>query len=315
MSKISVVIPAYNSEKTIAATVSSVLDQTFADLEVIVINDGSTDKTLDIVEEFTDPRVQCFSYENGGLPTARNRGISHATGEYISFLDSDDLWTKDKLSKQLDVLTSSASIGAVYSWTYNMFDIMYGYPKNIAKAAPVFYQGNVYSELLIYNFLGHGSNLLMKRSVLDEVGHFDPDFKVAEDWEFYLRIARRWDFGLVPEYQIFYRKTSTSMSSDMDGYCKRMLHAIDQIYTSVPDEYQYKKDESILNWNMYLSEKSLEFPNSARNFRLALEYLAVVAKAQPSFIVSKRFGSQLKRLVKYWFRPAARYIRAMNSGD
>src|SRR3712207_5841233 len=97
MSLISVIVPAYKGEKTIQKTIESVLNQTFTDFELIVINDGSQDATLDVVSSIQDSRLKLFSYPNAGISTTRNRGIYHAVGEYISFIDADDLWTPDKL--------------------------------------------------------------------------------------------------------------------------------------------------------------------------------------------------------------------------
>ena len=95
MSTVSIVIPVYNGAKTIARTLESILKQTYQDLEIIVINDGSKDNTLEVVAGFEDPRIKVCSYPNGGLPVARNRGIDNATGEFISFVDAGDLWSQD----------------------------------------------------------------------------------------------------------------------------------------------------------------------------------------------------------------------------
>ena len=104
MPKISVVVPAYNSQNTICETITSVLQQSFSDFELIVINDGSTDRTLELLSDVKDARLKVYSYPNGGLPAARNRGIIRATGEFLSFIDADDLWTSDKLELQLQAL-------------------------------------------------------------------------------------------------------------------------------------------------------------------------------------------------------------------
>ena len=120
MPTISIVIPAYNAERTILETIKSVQKQTFSDFEIIVINDGSTDRTLELVLSVEEPRLKIFSYQNGGVSVARNRGISHATGEFIAFLDADDLWTSDKLELQLAGLKQHPEAGIAYSWTYNM---------------------------------------------------------------------------------------------------------------------------------------------------------------------------------------------------
>lgn len=104
MPTISVIVPAYNAENTILETIGSVQQQTFSDFELIVINDGSNDRTLELLNSLTDSRLKIFSYENAGVGVARNRGISHATGKFIAFLDADDLWTPDKLELQLATL-------------------------------------------------------------------------------------------------------------------------------------------------------------------------------------------------------------------
>jgi glycosyltransferase involved in cell wall biosynthesis len=117
----SIIIPAYNVQRTIQETIRSVQNQTVDDFEIIVINDGSTDDTLAVLESIDDPRLKIFSYENGGLSTARNRGIQNATGEYISFVDADDLWTPDKLERQLLALKSNTNAKVAYSWTPYVF--------------------------------------------------------------------------------------------------------------------------------------------------------------------------------------------------
>lgn len=117
MPTISVIVPAYNAEKTILKTIESVLKQTFTDFELIIINDGSNDSTLNIVNSINDDRIKVFSYANSGVCVSRNRGIEQAQGEYISFLDADDLWTTDKLELQLKALQENPQTAIAYSWT------------------------------------------------------------------------------------------------------------------------------------------------------------------------------------------------------
>ncbi|MCJ8279468.1 MAG: glycosyltransferase family 2 protein, partial [Rivularia sp. ALOHA_DT_140] len=138
MATISVIIPTYNSQDTILETIESVQNQTFSDFEIVVINDGSTDLTLEILNAIKDERIQIYSYENGGVSLARNRGISHAKGEYIAFMDADDLWTADKLELQLIALQNNSQAALAYSWTY----IMSEDGKQAHKCAPVIIEGN-----------------------------------------------------------------------------------------------------------------------------------------------------------------------------
>jgi glycosyltransferase involved in cell wall biosynthesis len=117
MPLISVIIPAYNAQKTIRETIESVLNQTFKDFEIIVIDDGSQDSTVEIVSAFSDPRLRLFSYPNAGVSATRNRGLAQANSEFISFLDADDLWTPDKLEAQLRALEANPQAAVAYSWT------------------------------------------------------------------------------------------------------------------------------------------------------------------------------------------------------
>ena len=111
------VIPAYNAAATIRETLQSVLAQSLTDLEVIVIDDGSTDQTAHVLRAFEDPRLRILSFPNGGLAASRNRGIQHARARFISFLDADDIWTPDKLQAQWEALAKDADKGVSYSWT------------------------------------------------------------------------------------------------------------------------------------------------------------------------------------------------------
>jgi glycosyltransferase involved in cell wall biosynthesis len=117
LTTISVVIPVYNGERTIFEAVNSVLAQTFRDFELIVIDDGSQDTTTEILAAIHDSRLRVFSYTNAGVAASRNRGIELASGEFISFLDADDLWTPDKLELQLNALRNHPEAAVSYSWT------------------------------------------------------------------------------------------------------------------------------------------------------------------------------------------------------
>ena len=213
MSTISVVIPAYNAAKTISETIDSVRRQTFTDFELIVINDGSSDHTAELVNAVADDRLRLFSYENGGAAIARNRGIDHVSGEFIAFLDADDLWTPDKLELQLEALQKHPKAGVAYSWTTHMSQD----GKVFYASSSVSFEGDVYSELLVSNFLTNGSNPLIRRVAIESVGGFDPSLVSGEDWEYWLRLAAQWPFAVVPKRQIFYRHSPTTPRSTSNG--------------------------------------------------------------------------------------------------
>ncbi len=145
MTKISVIIPAYNSEQTILATITSVQNQTFTDWEIIAINDGSTDDTLKMLEQIQDQRIKNYSYDNQGVSFARNQGLTHATGEFISFLDADDLWSPDKLESQLKALQNNPAAGVAYSLVVSGLEQTED-SFTFVEGNKTIYQGDVYRQ-------------------------------------------------------------------------------------------------------------------------------------------------------------------------
>lgn len=252
MTIISVIIPAYNAQRTILATIESVQQQTFKDIEIIVINDGSSDRTLEILETINDRRLKVYSYPNGGLPTARNRGIALAKGQYLSFIDADDLWTPDKLEKQLAALQRNPKASVAYSWTAVMLESKNYLGKlDFFSGKRVAFTGDVYAKLLVNNFIGNGSNILVKKEAIDLVGNFDPGFKSCEDWDYFLRLAAKCRFVVVPEHQILYRKTATTMSSKGLVMETEGLKVINKVFQTVPQKLQHLKKRSIANFYRY----------------------------------------------------------------
>ena len=180
--KISVIIPAYNCEKTIKSTIESVLNQSFTNFELIVINDGSQDATLDIVSQIDDARINVFSYANAGGNVSRNRGLYHAAGELVSFLDADDIWTPDKLQAQLQALGNNLDAQVAYSWT----DYINENGDIFLSGTHITANGDVYEQLLINNFLENGSNPLIVKQAILELGGFDESLPAAQDWDMWL---------------------------------------------------------------------------------------------------------------------------------
>ena len=245
MPKISVIIPAYNAEHTIEETIHSVLNQTFTDFELIVIDDGSKDRTVELAQAIQDDRINVIPYENGGVATARNRGITHAQGEYISFLDHDDLWTRDKLETQLQGLETYPKAGVAYSWTLYMHNEAGNLRYSPAPA--VQHAGNIYTQLLMRNFIESGSNILARRETIQAVGGFDSSPKNCEDWDYYLRLAENWEYVVVPAYQILYRQSATAMSSQIENTERGGLVLFDKVFQTAPEEIQKYKARSLSN--------------------------------------------------------------------
>jgi len=261
MSLISVIIPVYNGEKTIRETIESVLNQTFQDFELIILNDGSQDSTLDIVSSLQDSRLKVFSYPNAGLAASRNRGTFHAVGEYISFIDADDLWTPDKLETQLKALQDNPEAAVAYSWT-NYIDESGEF---IRRGGYLTANGDVYAKLLVVDFLENGSNPLIRRQALIEVGGFDESLPAAEDWDILLRLAAQYSFVAVPYPQILYRVSANSMSAHVVRQETACLKVLERAFNQAPESLQYLKKYSMANLYRYLSFKVLDaYPDRKR---------------------------------------------------
>ncbi|MDY6936872.1 MAG: glycosyltransferase [Cyanobacteriota bacterium] len=235
MPLISAIVPAYNAEKTIRETIDSVIAQTHTDWELIVINDGSTDDTLKVLEQIDEPRMKVFSFENAGVAATRNRGIDRATGEYIAFLDSDDLWTPEKLEAQLAALNTNPKAAVAYSWT-NYIDES---GNVLGACAHADLQGDIYQILLLADFIGSGSNPLIKASALAEVGKFNPDVVPTEDWDMWLRLAAKYDYAVVPSVQVLYRQLVGSGSHNIAKMEVASTRTLNLAFQDAPESLRY----------------------------------------------------------------------------
>jgi glycosyltransferase involved in cell wall biosynthesis len=296
--KISIVIPAYNAESTIIETIESVQKQTFSDFEIIIIDDGSTDNTVEVIKNIHDRRIQVISYEHRGVSAARNQGISYANGELIAFLDADDLWTPDKLELQLAALEKYPEAGVAYSWTY----FMYQQGKVIKPGHPVYFKGDVYANLLVENFLAHGSNPLIRRQVIDCIGEYDLGLTHSEDWDFYIRLASHCDFALVPKHQIFYRQSSGSTTSKIDGIEKQMLVMFEKTFKAAPTQYQYLKNRSLAWVYQYCTQQYLEYSTDLIGINQATKKLWKAIRLHPQILLGEYAQSLIRWLVKRWIK-------------
>lgn len=254
MCTISVIIPVYNGEKTIRETIESVLNQTFKDLELLIINDGSTDSTLEVISSCKDSRIKVFSYPNAGVSPSRNSGIFHAVGEYISFMDADDLWTPDKLEFQLKALQENPQAAVAYSWT-QCIDESGQFSR---RGSHISCAGDVYAKLLLIDFIESGSNPLIRKSALTEVGGFDESLTHSEDRDLWLRLAARYHFVAVPSPQILYRVSRSSASANVLRMEEGCLKFVEKAFTQAPKSLQYLQKHSVANIYKGLTFKVLE---------------------------------------------------------
>jgi len=218
-----------------------------------VIDDGSQDATLEVVERISDQRLKVFSYFNAGVSAARNRGLAKATGEFISFLDADDLWTPDKLEAQLDALRANPQAAVAYSWT----DYIDECDRFLYPGSHVTANGDVYTKLLLSDFLENGSNALIRREALIDVGGFDESLCGPEDWDLFLRLAAKYHFVALQRPQILYRLSTNSISFNLARQEAQCLRVLEREFDRVPASLAHLKQQSLANLYQYLLFRGL----------------------------------------------------------
>ncbi|VAW88624.1 Glycosyl transferase, family 2? [hydrothermal vent metagenome] len=198
---VSVVIPTHNRFALLCRAVNSVLAQSYESLECIVVDDGSTDGTCDLLSKIKDPRLVYLRHETPRYASAaRNTGIERASGEYIAFLDDDDEWMPSKLEKQIACMQAAPEkVGMVYCWAKvcdGKGDVVRNYEPTI--------KGNVFSQVLDEQRIGNCSTLLVKKNIVEQVGGFDESLPRGNDGDFIRRVTLHYDVDFVPELLIKY---------------------------------------------------------------------------------------------------------------
>ena len=196
MVKVSVIIPVFNGEKYIREAIDSVLNQTFKDFEVIVIDDGSKDNTLSIIKEYKS-KIRWKSQENRGQASATNEGIKMAEGEYIAYLDADDVCMPERLEVEAEYLDDHLDVGLVYSSYCQMNSV--GEVERVVKALP---HNNF---LLLQKDYIARSSVVHRKNCLDEVGLFDESITGDDDWDMWIRISEKFGIGYVERPLVKYR--------------------------------------------------------------------------------------------------------------
>lgn len=210
---VSVIIPVYNGEKYIAEALESVFNQTYSNYEVVVVDDGSTDGSEQIIDQYSD-KVKFIKQTNSGPAGARNNGIKNSIGEYIAFLDCDDIWVPEKLQEQVNRLENNKEFGLVYS-DFGKFDEHGVIEQSASQSRNLFMpSGNIF-PYLFFDPLCWTSTVLVKRSCLDEIGIFDEDKKIqiAEDYDLWLRISRKFEIGYLDSVTAMYRQAPNSLTT------------------------------------------------------------------------------------------------------
>jgi glycosyltransferase involved in cell wall biosynthesis len=271
---VSVIIPVYNGAGFIAAAVESATTQTWRNLEIIVVNDGSTDDTLAILQRLaqTDPRIRVITQPNAGVAAARNRALAESRGDFIAPLDADDLWLPHKLERQVRaLLTAGDDCGFVYSW-WAWID----QAGAVLDRSPRWtIQGSVLEVLILINFTGNASVPLFRRQALLDAGGYNSALAAAnaggcEDWEVVLRVAASHRVSVVEDILLGYRRRPGSMSQACDTMGRSQHMVMQRIRELRPNLNPALFRGSLNQFRMYLAGLSFWSGNIRQALRFAL---------------------------------------------
>ncbi|MBT9311111.1 glycosyltransferase family 2 protein [Leptothoe kymatousa] len=277
---VSVVIPVYKAEDFVGKTIHSVLGQTYKELEIIIVDDGSPDRSIDVCRGFDDPRIKIIQQANRGLAGARNTGIRNSIGDYIALIDADDLWTKDKIEKHVAHLESSPEIGISFSYS----ELIDEHDKSTGlKQIPTKIKDITPPYILRRNPIGNGSTPVFKREVFkdiefkanlygtEETFYFDESFKRAEDVECWLRIAveTKWGCEGIPELLTLYRVNPGGLSASVLMQYEYLEKIIDKYNSAYPEIFSDVVSLAKAYFQRYIARRAV----SMRDGTLAVKML------------------------------------------
>lgn len=293
--KVSVIIPTYNRARYVIEALESVLNQTYQNLEVIIVDDGSTDKTREVLGPYlVDDRITYIYKENGGPASARNFGLTNSTGEYIAFLDSDDLWLPEKIFYQVECFKTHGDVGIVFTDAL-AFGEKLG-PVDAARAEFRFRYHDPSFKLLLWGNFMPTPTVMLRRACIEKVGLFDesPDLRIGgEDYVLWLRIARVFKIGHLNKILTKIRFSQDSLlginidkSFDVElSTIKRIL----RLFPTIPAEIGETRGQILTRTCLKYGEMDLRAGNfqGARNkFLKALTYQPFYWKAIKSYLLA-----------------------------
>ena len=276
--RVSVVMPVFEVERFVGRALQSVLAQTLSDLEVVIVDDGSTDRSIDICRAFRDPRIRIRGQENRGLSGARNTGIRHARGELVALLDADDAWEPEKLARHVAHLDARPSVGVSFSPSYFIDAEGRRLPGRLAPRL----RGLQFTDFLVGNPVGNGSAPVVRRAVFDDIEEpappgsgrasqvFDESLPRAEDVECWLRVLLRtsWEIEGIPGRWTAYRIHGQSLSAHFDGQLEAWSRVLDKLERLAPGRIVGQRERSMAHHMRLLARAAVRSGRPATARRL-----------------------------------------------
>lgn len=247
---VSVITPTFNRADFIGETVESILAQTFGDFELLIVDDGSTDNTREILSPYlSDKRLRYFYQENQGQSVARNRGLTESRGQFLCFIDSDNVWLPNKLESQLNFLREHPEVDIVYGDIITIDETS----KEIGRENMRRISGHIAGDLLRDNFVSINTSMV-RRQCYTELGGFNEKDRLAEDYDLWLRYSTRFKFHYMPEYFAKYRVMDDQISSDKSARFwanERTLRLFLEAYPTAVDWKTRRK-----GWSTFFARKA-----------------------------------------------------------
>jgi glycosyltransferase involved in cell wall biosynthesis len=231
MPLVDIIIPSYNAAKFLPAAIESVLAQTFGDWRIVLVDDGSTDDTAEVVAGFAErlgERLKYIKKDNGGLPAARNTAIANSSAEFLALLDADDVWLPDRLAESMKSFEGRPQVGLSYGLISRIDQN--GVVLDTFAGNARFAEGRIAPYIYMRKVQLPCPTMTFRRACVDEVGVFDETMRATEDRDLWVRIALRYEVAVVPKVIAYYRSSSESMSTDPERMLKAQMQFIEKHY-------------------------------------------------------------------------------------
>ncbi|WP_347273679.1 glycosyltransferase [Candidatus Kuenenia sp.] len=284
---VSIVMPTYNCAAYLPESIESILAQTYDTYEVVVIDDGSADNTKLVLEPYMEKIRYIDLGRNEGLPTARNLGIQSAKGEYVAFLDADDIWMPEKLEMSIDQFMKNPDAGMVYSKHINIDSKSQFMEGKIMRRLP---SGNIFTQLFFEQNFIICSSVVVRKEVFNKTALFDSELVNCQDWDMWLRIAFYYKAIGIDVPLVKYRHSSKSLSKNRDNVLKYQKVIIDKIYT------MFKDSENGISEKMYKKRLAAHYAKIGRHYMRMGDKIA----ARENFRLSLKMDPVNIRTLRYY---------------